>query len=76
MSLKEKRVGYFFDEELSAFLSRIENHTSACPGTINLMAKPSVDIQVLSILKYLSQYVCSCTRPRNVVSSAAACMAP
>ena len=39
MSLKDKRVGYFFDEELSASLSRIENHTSAWPGSINMIAK-------------------------------------
>ena len=43
MSLKDKRVGYFFDEELSASRSRIEIHTSAWPGSFSVSAKPILD---------------------------------
>ena len=50
MSLKDKRVGYFFDEELSASLFKIEIYTLAWPGTINITARLFIVPSVLSIL--------------------------
>ena len=66
MSLKDKRVGYFFDEELSASLLKIEIYTSAWLGIINITARLFIVPSVLSILDDSSQCVYLCIRLQDV----------